>query len=239
MMSPVAADGAFILRVSIIIPTINEAANIVGAIESASSAGADEIVVVDGGSNDETQAFVQARQDVIWLSSTPGRARQQNLGAQRASGDVLLFLHADCRLAGDSIAQIRQACVSDAIHWGAFQQRIDAEGFAYRVLERGNAWRVRTRGIAYGDQGLWIRRTLFEQEGGFADVPLLEDLLLAKSLRKLAWPMLLRGPLHVSARRWQRYGVVRQTIRNWGILTSHALGASPTELAKRYRRHDG
>jgi hypothetical protein len=108
----------------------------------------------------------------------------------------------------------------------------------YRCLDRGNAARVRWRGSAYGDQAIWMRRQLFFDLGGFPDVPLLEDLLLMRRFRRRAWPVLLPGPLHVSARRWQRHGVMRQTLRNWSILAAHACGASPQRLAHWYRRHD-
>lgn len=236
MIGPVTADGAFILRVSVIIPAINEATHIAEAVASAIGAGADEILVVDGGSIDDT---ITRAAGAKVLTGRAGRAAQQNAGAAAATGDVLVFLHADSRLASGSIEQVRQACTDDRIKWGAFRQRIDASGLLYRVVEYGNGLRVRWRGLAYGDQGIWVRRDEFQRIGGFADVPLLEDLLLSRMLLHIGHPALLVGPLTTSARRWQKHGVVRQTLRNWSILAAHARGATPAQLAERYRRHDG
>ena len=225
------------MRVSVLIPTINEEARIAAAVEQALAAGGAEVLVIDAGSTDRTCQLAEQAGAIVWQAEL-GRARQQNLGALHASGDVLLFLHADTSLDEGAVQQITSALADDQAQWGAFEQRLDASAWIYRWIERGNGLRVRYRGLAYGDQGLWLRRTFFERLGGFADVPLLEDLLLSQAARKQAWPVLLPGPLRVSARRWQRHGVVRQTLRNWSILLAHACGASPERLAQRYRRHD-
>ncbi len=225
------------MRISIVIPALNEAANIALAVERAWAAGGDEVIVADGGSSDAT-AQIAAEHHAGVISSSPGRAVQQNAGAVAATGDVLLFLHADTWLAADAVHQIRAALAATNHPWGAFRQQIDAAGFLYRWLEAGNAGRVRWRGIAYGDQGIWMRREQFDRLHGFPETKLLEDLLLSKQLRRVGPPQLLPGPLHVSARRWQRHGVVRQTLRNWGILLAHACGVSPDRLATYYRRHD-
>ena len=117
---------------------------------------------------------------------------------------------------------------------GCFQQRIEADGWAYRWLERGNAWRVRWLGMAYGDQGIFIRRSVFERLGRFPDVKLMEDVLLMKRLRGAGRFVLLPERLLVSARRWQRHGIVRQTLRNWMLLTFATCGVSPSCLARFY-----
>ena len=231
------------MRVSIIIPALNEAANIALAVERAFAAGGYEVIVVDCESSDDTARLAREAGAIVVVSS-PGRARQQNAGANVASGKVLLFSHADTWLEEHAIEQIRHM-MSDTVEgsatkncWGAFQQQIEAPGGLYRWLEWGNAARVRWRGIAYGDQGIWIRRQLFQDLRGFPETKLLEDLLLSKQLSRVASPLLLPGPLHVSARRWQRHGVIRQTFRNWGILAAYACGVSPDRLATFYRRHD-
>jgi len=108
-------------------------------------------------------------------------------------------------------------------------------GIAYRLLERGNAVRAARLGLPYGDQGIFLRRSLFDRVGGFAEVAIMEDLLLMKRVRRLTRPVLLRGPLYVSARRWQRNGVVRQTARNWLLVAALHLGAKPERLAAWYR----
>jgi rSAM/selenodomain-associated transferase 2 len=221
--------------ISVIIPALNEAAHIARSVRSC--AGAEEILVVDGGSADET-ILCAAEAGATVIMSAPGRALQQNAGAKSATGDVLLFLHADNWLGPNCLSQIREATDDQRVHGGAFRQQIENTRWAYRALEWGDAARVRWRGIAYGDQALWLRRTTFNELGGFDEVPLLEDLLLMRRLRRRAWPKLLDGPVHVSARRWERHGVLRQTLRNWSILVRHALGASPQSLAASYRRHD-
>lgn len=221
------------LNVSVIIPALNEGALIAKAVERAWKLAPREVIVADGGSSDGTPESARCAGAHV-CTSPVGRARQQNAGAQHASGELLLFLHADAWLAADGLSQIEEAVVSQQAQCGAFRQKIDAEGLLYRWLERGNAWRVRCRGLPYGDQGIFVRRRLFEELGGFPDVRLLEDVLLMKTLRRCAWPALLPGPLHVNARRWQRHGVIRQTVRNWLLLSAARAGVHPDRLARFY-----
>jgi rSAM/selenodomain-associated transferase 2 len=225
------------VHLSVIIPALNEAECIGHAVDSAWQAGAEEVLVADGGSSDATTRIAAARQAKV-ISAPRGRATQQNAAAQQASGDVLLFLHADNWLEGAIAAQIRRSLAKSPRVHGALRQRIDASGFVYRWLERGNAERVRWLGLPYGDQAIFVRRDAFLTAGGFPDVPLMEDVLFMQRLRRRAWPLLLPGPVHVSARRWQRHGVIRQTIRNWTLLAAFAAGVSPARLARHYRRHD-
>jgi rSAM/selenodomain-associated transferase 2 len=225
------------MDVSVVIPAVNEADCIGTAALSAWDAGAVEVIVVDGGSTDDTRRLAK-RLDCQVLEGPPGRAVQQNLGAARATGDVLLFLHADNFLGKNAVRQIHQALQNERVQGGAFRQQIDAAGWLYRLLERGNAWRVRWQGIPYGDQAIFLRRDVFERLGGFPPVDLMEDFVLMRKLRKIAWPVLLPGPVCVSARRWKRYGVVRQTLRNWRLVTLYRCGVPPHWLAKRYTRHD-
>jgi rSAM/selenodomain-associated transferase 2 len=224
------------VRLSVVIPALNEAAHIERSVASAWQAGAGEVIVADGGSTDGTADLAAARAAVVVCP--PGRARQQNAGAQIAGGDVLLFLHADNWLERDIALQIAAALADIRRLHGALRQRIDAAGLGYRLIERGNAARVRAVGLPYGDQAIFVRREAFNAAGGFADVPLMEDVLLMRALRRRAWPLLLPGPVHVSPRRWQRNGIVRQTLRNWSLLAAFSLGASPQQLIARYPRHD-
>ena len=220
-----------------IIPALNEEKFLGLAARSAWQAGADEVIVVDGGSSDDTMT-VARNHDCRVLTSEPGRAIQQNVGANRAVGDVLLFLHADNRLDDAAIGQVRNCLRDSGALGGAFSQIIEARGISYRLLEHGNAWRVRLFGLPFGDQGIFIRHDTFTELGGFPRVRLMEDLLLMQKLRRMNWPVLLPGPLYLSARRWQRQGVIRQTLRNWSLLTAHKLGWSPDCLARYYSRHD-
>ncbi len=225
------------MYISVVIPAINEAASIERAVKSSQDAGFDEIIVADGGSEDETSSLA-ARCGASVVHGARGRATQQNLGAQHATGDVLLFLHADNWLASTAGQQVRD-CLSDPqTLGGAFQQQIDAEGSMYRLLEKGNAARVRLRGMAYGDQAIFLRRETFDQLGGFPEVKLMEDLLLMRAFRKLGQAKLLPGPVHVHPRRWQQRGIMRQTLCNWSLIIGEKLGVSPDRLAKFYPPHD-
>ncbi|MBC7855439.1 MAG: TIGR04283 family arsenosugar biosynthesis glycosyltransferase [Pirellulaceae bacterium] len=223
------------MKISVIIPALNEAASIVTAATSAQEGGADEVIVADGGSGDETCLLAEMNGARV-VSSPLGRAVQQNAGAREASGDVLLFLHADNWLGRDAVSQVRSAVDRKQSNLcGAFQQRIEAAPFIYRLLERGNVERARWLGLPYGDQAIFVTRDLFDQVGGFPEEPFLEDVLLMQRLRRLSWPLLLTGPVHVSPRRWEQRGVLRQSLQNWAILTAFSLGTSPQRLINWYR----
>jgi len=225
------------MRISVVIPAINEAASIERAVNRSREAGFDEIIVADGGSVDGTPQLA-ARCGASVVHGARGRAVQQNLGAQHATGDVLLFLHADNWLAPATGQQVR-ACLSDSqLLGGAFEQQIEAPGLLYRLLERGNAARVRHWGMAYGDQAIFMRRETFDRLGQFPEVEIMEDLLLMRAFRKLTQPVLLPGPLHVHPRRWQQRGVFGQTLCNGALRCGELLGVSPNWLAKFYPPHD-
>ncbi|MEK6248706.1 MAG: TIGR04283 family arsenosugar biosynthesis glycosyltransferase [Planctomycetales bacterium] len=226
------------MNVSVIIPVLNEAALLESAIRRAWSAGADEVLVCDGGSDDETVQIAD-QQACRLLHCQRGRGVQQNQGARVSDGEVLLFLHVDTWLEPGAIEQIRFVLACNSRHGGGFRQSIDAEGLRYRWLESGNAARIQHLGLAYGDQGIFVRRSTFEQLGGFAEIALMEDLRFMRSLRRLSRPTLLPGPLHVSARRWQTQGVVRQTLRNWSLLAAEKLRVSPDRLARHYPQSQG
>ena len=222
------------MRLSIVIPTLNEVERISQNVHRAFMLRPLEVVVVDGQSEDGT-ADVARSAGASVLVSKRGRGCQLNAGATVASGDVLLFLHADCWLEPDATRQIEVALTNPDTVGGAFRQRIDHTGRVFRFLEWGNAARARLWKLPYGDQGIFLRREVFVAVGGFAEVRLMEDVLLMRELhRRHSRIELLDGPLHVDARRWLSQGVVRQTIRNWLLLAGLRLGISPDLLAKFY-----
>lgn len=226
-------------RLSIVVPALDEAAAIGQLLADLApllgTGQEDEIVVVDGGSSDATAAIAAAAGARV-VGAARGRGVQLRAGAAAAGGDWLLFLHADVRvsrlalaLALDRVAADRR----DEAHW--FRLAIDGQGVALRVVERAANLRSRLLGLPYGDQGLLVHRALYDAVGGFDAVPLMEDVALVRRLGRAGRLVEIHASLVVSARRWQRDGVLRRTLRNQGILLRWLLGASPERLAERYR----
>lgn len=223
------------MRLSIVIPTLNEAAGVEQNIQQALVLRPHEVIVADGQSDDGTGDLARSAGAVV-VTCERGRGRQLNAGARAATGDVLLFLHADCWLEPQASRQIEAALRNEGVIGGAFRQRIDHDRRVFRWLEWGNATRVRWRRMPYGDQGIFVRRSALESVGGFAEVRLMEDVLLMREFRRRGWRIeLLPGPIHVDPRRWLKHGVVRQTLRNWTLLTGLRLGISPDRLAQFYQ----
>ena len=221
------------MRISFIIPVLNERAVVTDSIDRAWSAGADEVIIADGGSNDGTaQAAKSGRCEFV--ESSAGRAAQMNAGSTIATGDVLLFMHADNWLVENGCDQVRDTLRQADHTWGGFRQRIEDPRAIFRWIEFGNALRCQWQSLVYGDQGLFVKRDSFESLGGFPNLSLMEDFELSKRLASQTRPALLPGPIHVSARRWNSTGVLRQTLRNWKISTAYRFGVSADRLAKWY-----
>jgi rSAM/selenodomain-associated transferase 2 len=225
------------LNISVIIPVLNEDSRVSASITKAWRCGADEVVVVDGGSTDRTVEIAES-EDCIVVNSPPGRGVQLNAGARRCSGDVLLFLHVDNWMESGAVDQIRSAMLTPNCIGGGFHQKIDNPKTVFRLIEMGNFLRAKYQRLIYGDQGLFVRRSEFEAVGGFPEIPLMEDFQFSQTLfRRSQKPVLLAGPIHVSPRRWEKNGVVKQTISNWKIAYAYRRGASPEELYRRYYRN--
>ena len=193
-----------------------------------------EIVVVDGGGDERLARMAVEHPRVRLLRATPGRAHQMNVGAAAASGEWLLFLHADSRLPSgwhEAIARNDQSVTG-----GWFRFALDDEAWQARVIERLVSWRVRRLRLPYGDQGLFVRRTVFGSLGGFRELPLLEDVefvrRLVRSGRVRELPLLLR----TSVRRYRRDGWFRRSSRNLAIVGLYFAGVSPQRLARWYHR---
>jgi rSAM/selenodomain-associated transferase 2 len=220
------------MAVSIIIPTWNEEGCLAGTVRAARAQRPHQVIVADGGSTDGTRAA--AAEADLFLDAPRGRAAQMNAGAARATGDVLLFLHADCTLADGALAEAERTLRRHGVAAGCFRMRVRAAGGLYRLIDACATARVRLTGLVYGDQGLFVTRALFRQVGGFPSVRLMEDVFLSRRLRREGRVVVADSPLHVSPRRWQHRGLVRQTLRNWALTALAAGGVYPDRLARFY-----
>lgn len=220
---------------SVIVPTLNEADRIGPTLDAVRAEAPDaELLVADGGSTDDTRREVEAREGVGWVASPPGRGLQLNRGASCARGDLLLFLHADTRLDPGWPAALRRAADSPGFLLGAFRLCIDDPAWPFRLVEWGVERRCRWRSLPYGDQALFMKRADFERVGGFAELPLMEDVDLVRRCRRDGPVRVLPLFAHTSARRWRRHGVLRQTLLNWRTYLEFALGRPAERLALRY-----
>ena len=222
------------MRLSFIVPTLDEAAGIercLGRLQDARGRG-HEVVVVDGGSRDATPALARPLADRV-LSAPRGRATQMNAGAAAARGDGLVFVHADTLLAADADGEVAAALARAA--WGRFDVRIAGRHRLLRVIAATMNLRSRLSGIATGDQAIFVRRAVFEALGGYAAIPLMEDVELSRRLRRRAWPRCLRTRVETSGRRWERRGVLRTVALMWRLRLAYWFGADPVRLAERYR----
>ena len=222
-------------RLSIIIPVLNEGGVLRPLLESLQPlrAAGHELVVIDGGSSDDTVARAEGLVDQLLISS-PGRARQMNAGARSSSGEILWFLHADSQLPEGAAEALARGLAGNERVWGRFDVRLTGRHPLLRLVERAMNWRSRLTGIATGDQGIFVRRSAFFLAGGFPPVPLMEDIALSRRLKRLSPPLALAGPLRTSARRWERHGPLRTVLLMWRLRWAYALGADPAKLARLY-----
>jgi rSAM/selenodomain-associated transferase 2 len=221
-------------RLSIIVPVLDEAAGITAALDALAPLRANcaEIIVVDGGSSDATVVLSRPRADAV-IDSPRGRARQMNAGAAVAQGGLLLFLHADTRLPPRADPLMQQALDRGA-DWGRFDVRIDGHLRGLRLVAWMMNWRSRLTGIATGDQAIFVTRQAFDQVGGFADLPLMEDIVLSRALRRISWPACLRQRVSTSGRRWQQHGLLPTIVKMWHLRWRFFCGAHPADLAREY-----
>jgi rSAM/selenodomain-associated transferase 2 len=224
---------------SIVVPTLNEEKTVASCIDIIRrTCGPEvEIIVVDGGSSDDTVAI--ARQAMAHtVVAVRGRASQMNAGAAAASGNVLLFLHADTHLPASSDRLIADALKVGNSIWGRFDVRIEPSRGLLCVVAFMMNLRSRVTGIATGDQAIFVRRDAFEQVGGFPAIPLMEDIALSKALRAISWPKCLSARVSTSSRRWQRHGAMRTILMMWKLRWLYHWGADPEYLAQLYHASD-
>ena len=221
------------MDISVIIPTLNEAATIGETLRRVRSSASCEVIVVDGGSDDGTPELARPQADLV-LSAGRGRATQMNVGARAASGQVLLFLHADTVLPPDFPALLENALRSPRVVGGRFDVRLDAEGRLFRIIETLMNLRSRVSRIATGDQAIFVRSRTFLELGGYREAELMEDLELSYRLKRQGELACLRERVVTSARRWQRDGIVRTIGLMWLLRFLYFIGVSPSYLKTFY-----
>lgn len=222
-------------KISIIVPVLDEAQEIVahlGALQPLRGRG-HEVIVVDGGSRDGAPELARPLADRV-IAAPRGRACQMNAGAREASGEALLFLHADTRLPPGADRAVLAAVGSTP--WGRFDVDIEAHHPLLRVVAFMMNMRSRLTGIATGDQAIFVRRDTFEAAGGYAEIPLMEDIELSRRLRRVRRPACLRSRVRTSGRRWESRGVLRTIVLMWRLRLAYFFGADPARLAERYQK---
>jgi len=231
-MATVAADNR---QLSVIIPTLNEAGCIQSTLETLQPlrSRGHEVILVDGGSNDATLSLSEPLVDRV-LQSPPGRARQMQAGAALSSGSILWFLHADSNIPVHADTLIMESLEISRADWGRF----DISFTDRHPLLKCVAWfmnqRTRLTGIATGDQGIFVRRTLFDKVGGLPSIPLMEDISFSRSLKKHGRPCRVTQTLGASPRRWHAQGILRTIVTMWGLRLAYFAGIKPERLVKFY-----
>lgn len=221
---------------SVVVPVLNEAAGLASIIENLgahcrSSIHHIEVFFVDGGSDDDSVAIITGY-GYSCISSDKGRAKQMNAGAAQANADCFLFLHADSELPGGGLDEVIHTLRDH--QWGRFDIRVSGNAKMFVVISFFINWRSRLTGIATGDQGIFVRKSLFKNVGGFADQPLMEDIHISEKLGKVSAPRCLRSRITTSGRRWQQKGIWKTIFLMWWLRLMYWFGVSPLKLAKRY-----
>lgn len=226
------------MRLSVIIPAFNESAAIGETVSSAMDDGAHEVIVSDGGSSDDTRSIAKGAGATVMVTR-PGRAAQMNEAAASATGDSLLFLHADTRLPKGFASVVRETLAAPGVIAGAFTLRIDSPRLSLRVIEGLARIRCNLFSLPYGDQAIFMRRDVFTEHGGWPDMHIMEDYELMRRLRCTGRVVVVPETVTTSARRWEKLGVLRTTAINQLVIAGYALGMSPEKLKRLYGRENG
>ncbi|MDP2157649.1 MAG: TIGR04283 family arsenosugar biosynthesis glycosyltransferase [Nitrospirota bacterium] len=223
--------------ISVIIPALNEEMNIARCIESIRAEGfSGEIIIADGGSKDRTREIARSHADVIVIDTPKGRGTQMNIGAALATGDILLFLHADTILDQGWATELNAALDNPHVVGGAFTFSIDDPALKYRLVEAWVSMRCRIFSLPYGDQAIFIRRNAFQKLGGYKEIPLMEDVDIISRMKKLGSIAVLGKKAVTSGRRWVSKGLLRTAAINQMTKLMYHLGVSPERLARFYYR---
>lgn len=222
--------------ITIIIPVLNEEIHISSALENIERLnGEKEIIVIDGGSIDNTVSIVKDK-GVMLLSSEKGRGCQMNRGAEIAKGETLLFLHADTILLEDGLIKIQEALKDPEIIGGRFDVRFDDGRLVFKLIAFLMNWRSRLTGISTGDQAIFIRKSAFKDIGGYLEIPLMEDIELSKKMKRAGRVVCLEDMVITSARKWKEEGIVRTIILMWSLRLLYFFRVSPEALSRIYYR---
>ena len=221
------------MRVSVIIPALNEEKSISATIESIMPLGPHEIIVVDGGSTDRTIALCREL-GIDVLFSSRGRATQMNLGARQATGEALLFVHADTQLPSSALDDIDLALADARIVGGRFDVRLEGKHWMLKLIGAMISLRSRISRVATGDQGIFVRRDVFAELGGYPELPLMEDIALSRALKRRGRLACLRSRVVTSARRWEADGIWRTIFKMWALKSLYLVGISPLRLKRYY-----
>ncbi len=233
-----AAKPSLAQKISIIIPVLNEAATIARTLSHLEGGDNLEVIVVDGGSIDETAELAGSRGAKV-IQSNPGKAVQMNTGAAAAAGDILVFLHADTLLPEDFSHQIVSALNQNGVAAGAFRLTIDSSGAGIRIIERMANLRSRFLRLPYGDQALFMKKSLFKEIRGFPDLPIMEDFILVRRLKRKGKILIVPAAVVTSPRRWLNLGIFKTWLINQLIIIAYYLGIPPERLTRLYRREKG
>ena len=220
--------------ISVIIPTLNEGRTIESVLARTQSQWVKEVIVVDGGSTDDTVSKARARGARV-IETDRGRARQMNLGAQQAGGEILLFLHGDSLLPLNFATEVRTHLSRTDVVAGAFRLAIEGRSLSYRIIEMGANCRSILFQMPYGDQGLFLPVSLFHDLGGFSPIPFMEDFDMMLRLRRRGRIAICRSSMFTSSRRWREFGPWRTTLRNQFLVVGFLLGVPPSRLGQWYQ----
>jgi rSAM/selenodomain-associated transferase 2 len=221
--------------ISIIMPVYNESSVLRDTLNRLVLTEHEELIIVDGGSSDNTLSIARDFTDKVFSTKT-GRASVMNFGAHKAAGEILLFLHADCVLPENAFTIIRNTLRDGSVAAAAFELSIQSSLFRFRIIERAANTRAKITRLIYGDQGMFLKHDVFNGTGGFADIPLMEDIEISKRLRKAGKIAFVKPPIQASPRRWLNEGLLYTTFRDWTIAFLYVFcNVSPDTLTKHYK----